>query len=222
MPRTTYYPEPRLSKFLFASKFMAPIWAIVRIYLGWMWLTAGWGKVFADGGFNTRWVGFGADGVSGFLNGALAKTEGAHPSVTLWYAWLIENVFLPNATLFTNAVTINTATKTRRSEQVVGIGYDSDIDTASSLIKEAVAQVDGVLAEPAPDVLVDDLAPSSVNLRVRWWTDARRNSVIATKSAVVRRIKYLLNEHGIEIPFPVRTLYINDNVRVKLPGEAES
>lgn len=106
MPRSTYYPEPKVSKFLFASKFMAPIWAIARIYLGWMWLTAGWGKVFAEGGFNTRWVGLNADGVSGFLNGALGKTEGAHPSVTLWYAWMIENIFLPNATLFSNLVAL--------------------------------------------------------------------------------------------------------------------
>jgi small-conductance mechanosensitive channel len=127
-------------------------------------------------------------------------------------------IIIPNATLFTNAVTINTATEKRRSEQVVGIGYDSDIDTACELIEEAVAQVDGVLAEPEPDVLVDDLAGSSVNLRVRWWTDARRNNVTTTKSAVIRRIKYLLNEHGIDIPFPSRTLYINDDVNVMMPS----
>jgi small-conductance mechanosensitive channel len=120
--------------------------------------------------------------------------------------------------LFTNAVTINTATEKRRSEQVVGISYDSDIDTACELIEEAVAQIDGVLADPEPDVLVDDLAGSSVNLRVRWWTDARRNNVTTTSSAVIRRIKYLLNEHGIDIPFPSRTLYINDDVQVMTPS----
>lgn len=126
-------------------------------------------------------------------------------------------IVIPNATLFTNAVTINTATKYRRSEQTVGISYDSDIDTACRVIKEAVVQIDGVLSEPAPDVLVDDLAASSVDLRVRWWTDARRSNVITTKSAVVRRIKYLLNEHGIDIPYPIRTLYINGNRQLAVP-----
>jgi small conductance mechanosensitive channel len=115
-------------------------------------------------------------------------------------------IIIPNATLFTNAVTINTASEKRRSEQVVGIGYDSDIDTACRLIQEAVSEIDGVSSDPAPDVLVDDLAGSSVNLRVRWWTDARRSNVTTIKSAVVRRIKYLLNEHDIDIPFPRRTL----------------
>ena len=131
-------------------------------------------------------------------------------------------IIIPNATLFTNAVTINTATRNRRSEFVVGIGYDSDIDTASRLIEEAMTEVDGVLADPAPDVLVDDLAPSTVNLRVRWWTDTRRSSVTATKSAIVRHVKYLLDEHEIEMPYPIRTLYINDNVPVTLPNRANS
>ncbi|MFN2222538.1 MAG: mechanosensitive ion channel family protein [Candidatus Promineifilaceae bacterium] len=131
-------------------------------------------------------------------------------------------IIIPNATLFTNAVTINTATRNRRSEFVVGIGYDSDIDTASRLIEEAMTEVDGVLPDPAPDVLVDDLAPSTVNLRVRWWTDTRRSSVTATKSAIVRHVKYLLDEHEIEMPYPIRTLYINDNVPVTLPNRANS
>jgi small conductance mechanosensitive channel len=120
-------------------------------------------------------------------------------------------IIIPNATLFTNAVTINTATERRRSEQVIGISYDSDIDTVCRLIQGAIAEVEGVSSEPAPDVLVDELADSSVNLRVRWWTDARRSNVTKTRSTVVRQIKYLLDEHGIEIPFPTRTLYVNGN-----------
>ena len=127
-------------------------------------------------------------------------------------------ILIPNATLFTNAVTINTATEKLRSEQVVGISYDSDIDTACALIEEAVKQIDGVLAVPPPDVLVDDLAGSSVNLKARWWTDARRSNVIETKSAVVRKIKYTLDDNHIEIPFPIRTLYVKDQVHVKAPS----
>ena len=121
-------------------------------------------------------------------------------------------IIIPNATLFTNAVTINTALENRRSEQIIGISYDSDIDRASNLIQEAMGQIEDVLSDPTPDVVVDDLADSSVNLKARWYTDARRHNVTRTKSAVIRRIKYILDEHGIEIPFPVRTLDIKDNV----------
>jgi small conductance mechanosensitive channel len=126
-------------------------------------------------------------------------------------------IIIPNATLFTNAVTINTALEKRRSEQVVGISYDSDIDTARLLIQEAIGMVDGVLSDPAPDVLVEDLASSSVNLKARWWTDTQRSNVVETKSAVVRQMKYTLDEHRIEIPVPIRTLYVKDRVDVAMP-----
>ena len=48
-------------------------------------------------------------------------------------------IIIPNATLFTNAVTINTATEKLRSDQVVGISYDSDIDTTCALLKEVIS-----------------------------------------------------------------------------------
>lgn len=83
-----YYPEPPLSQFLFASRFMAPFWTVVRVYLGWLWLTAGWGKIN-----NPVWVGESAGvAVTGFFNGALTK-----PDVPVWYAWMLEHIFLPMA-----------------------------------------------------------------------------------------------------------------------------
>lgn len=96
MPHQTFYPEPKVSKFVFASKFMAPFWTVVRIYVGWLWLTAGWGKIQSP-----AWVGENAGAaVRGFLGGALERAGGERPSVTGWYAWMIENIFLPNATVF--------------------------------------------------------------------------------------------------------------------------
>jgi small-conductance mechanosensitive channel len=64
---------------------------------------------------------------------------------------------------------VNTAFEHRRLEYDVGIGYSDDIDRARGLILETVRGTEGVLAEPAPDVLLMDFAPSSISLRVRWW-----------------------------------------------------
>ncbi len=94
------YPEPKISQIIFGSRAAAPFWAVVRIYLGYLWLTAGWGKVT-----NPAWVGAGAGGaVKGFLGRALELTAGDHPSVQGWYAWLIERIFIPNAVVFSNLV----------------------------------------------------------------------------------------------------------------------
>lgn len=94
------YPEPRISKLLFGSRASVPFWTLVRLYLGYLWLTAGWGKVTSP-----AWVGSEAGGaVAGFLNRALTLTAGDHPSVQGWYAWLIERVFIPNAALLSHLV----------------------------------------------------------------------------------------------------------------------
>ncbi|MDL4839789.1 DoxX family protein [Aquibacillus rhizosphaerae] len=69
---------------------VAGVLAIIRIYLGYSWITGGWGKI-TGGGFDA----------SGFLQGAIAKSTGEHPAVQGWWAAFLENVALPNAGLFT-------------------------------------------------------------------------------------------------------------------------
>ena len=97
----TEIPEPNLTRFLFADTRMAPFWFVVRVYLGYLWLMEGIGKV-TEGG----WIGQGAGGaVKGFAQGALAQTTGEHPQVTQWYAWFLQNVVIPNAALFSYLVT---------------------------------------------------------------------------------------------------------------------
>lgn len=98
----TQIPEPSITRFLFADTRLAPLWALLRIWLGYEWLHAGWGKITNPAGV---WVGDKAGAaITGFLNGALAKTQGDHPDVQGWYASFIQNVALPNAELFSYMV----------------------------------------------------------------------------------------------------------------------
>ena len=95
-----YIPEPSITRFLFADTRMAPVWLLLRLWLGYEWLHAAWGK-WVEGG----WVGEGAGGgVKGFAQGAMAQTTGEHPQVTQWYASFLENVVVPNAALFSYLV----------------------------------------------------------------------------------------------------------------------
>ncbi|MBM7867451.1 DoxX family membrane protein [Heliobacterium gestii] len=80
---------------------MAFLWLLVRLWVGYEWLTSGLEKVTSP-----AWTGENAGAaVTGFLNGALAKAgEGAHPEVHGWYADFIRAVALPNAKLFSYLV----------------------------------------------------------------------------------------------------------------------
>lgn len=112
-------------------------------------------------------------------------------------------VVIPNAELFTNAVTVNTAYDRRRLQYDVGIGYGDDIARARELMLEAMGEVDGVLRDPAPEALVMDLAESSVNIRARWWVDPPRQ-------ADVLDAQDKLLAHGIDLPFPTRQILFHD------------
>ncbi len=96
-------PEPAISRFLFGDTRLALLWTVIRLYVGYEWLTAGWGKLTNPAGV---WVGEKAGAaVTGFLNGALQKTAGDYPDVQGYAAWFFQHVALPNAALFSYLVT---------------------------------------------------------------------------------------------------------------------
>ncbi len=131
------------------------------------------------------------------------------------------DVIIPNADLFTDSVLVNTAHPQRRSQYDVGIGYGDDIDTASDLIFDAMKSIEGVLAQPAPDVRVWDLGDSAVVLRARWWTNSQRREVVAVHDRVLRAIATKLTEHGIDMPYPTQVLLFHDQTEETDGNRAE-
>jgi thiosulfate dehydrogenase (quinone) large subunit len=80
-------------KYLFGNTKLAWLWLIARVYVGYEWFMAGIGK-FNNG----AWVGDRAGAaLTGFINGALAKTVGEHPDVQGWYGAFLQNVVMPHA-----------------------------------------------------------------------------------------------------------------------------
>lgn len=86
------FDDPPVARFLFGDLRLSWLWLVLRVYVGWQWLEAGWGKWH-----NPAWTGEKAGAaISGFVAGALEKTGGAHPDVSGWYAWFLNNVVAPN------------------------------------------------------------------------------------------------------------------------------
>lgn len=93
--------DSSIAKALFGDVRFAWIWLILRLYVGWEWVQAGWGKLN-----NPAWTGNQAGtAITGFVNGALNKTGGEHPDVQAWYAWFLQNLVLPNAATWSYLVT---------------------------------------------------------------------------------------------------------------------
>src|ERR1700761_3561790 len=96
----TQIEDPPIARALFGNTRFAWIWLIVRLYVGYQWLSEGINKAHTPawtgakaGSFLTMWVG-----------GALKKTQGAHPDVQRWYAFFLSHVVLPHAAFWSYVV----------------------------------------------------------------------------------------------------------------------
>jgi small conductance mechanosensitive channel len=121
-----------------------------------------------------------------------------------------KRVIIPNADIYTSPVVVNTAFPVRRDQFDIGIGYGDEPARAATLIREALAGVEGVVDEPAPEVLVWGLDESSVTLRARWWCDSHRTNVVHTRARAVLAIHEVCVANGIDLPFPTRTILFHD------------
>jgi thiosulfate dehydrogenase [quinone] large subunit len=91
--RVQYVEDPPFARALFGSTAWAWLWLVVRLYVGWDWIKAGWGKLHSP-----AWIGNqSGTALSGFIQGALAKAQGTNPQVQDWYATFLKDVVLPNA-----------------------------------------------------------------------------------------------------------------------------
>ena len=121
-----------------------------------------------------------------------------------------KRVIIPNSQIYTEPVTVITAYDMVRSQYDVGIGYGDDIGDAKRIALETVNEIDGILEDPAPDVLTWDLAGSSVNLRVRWWSDPKRSNVVKLRDTVLKQVSEALLAKGIDLPFPTQQILFHD------------
>ena len=138
------------------------------------------------------------------------RVEEIQTRATLIRTYDGRRVVIPNADLYTDKVTVNTAYPARRSQYDVGIGYGDDVDRAREVALEAVRGIEGVLADPAPDALVVALADFSVSLRVRWWSHPQRADVLVVQDRVLAAVKERLVAEGIDLPFPTQQVLFHD------------
>jgi small conductance mechanosensitive channel len=111
-------------------------------------------------------------------------------------------VVIPNSDLYMNAVTVNTAFRIRRVEHDVRIAIEDDVEQAKRSIMGVMNGVDGVLRDPAADVLVVGIGDSTVSLRARWWAESRVPDALIAQDRVLAGIKSQLQADGIHISGP--------------------
>lgn len=117
-------------------------------------------------------------------------------------------IVIPNATVYTSAVTVNTAYPRRRCQFVVGIGYEDDVQKARDIIMAILDRDQSILSQPTFSVNVTQLADFSINLTVTWWIDTQETSIGNSTSNIQELVVKAFADHEISIPYPVQEVKV--------------
>jgi small conductance mechanosensitive channel len=137
-------------------------------------------------------------------------SEGTVKQITVFNTKLVtfgnQEVIIPNGNLSNDKITNYSSEGFRRENLVIGISYSSSIQKAKDLILELCAGDENIMTEEGKEamVVVTELADSSVNLSVRYWTTTE--TFWPTKFKMIENIKAAFDREGIEIPFPHRVM----------------
>ncbi len=136
--------------------------------------------------------------------------DGSVMEITIFYTKLTtfgnQVAIIPNGKLSNdNLINYNTLSA-RRDNIKVGIGYGSNIKDAKDILLQICEDNENISKEPIPEVYVDGLGDSSVNLTLRFWADT--SVYWPAHFYVMEETKSRFDAAGIEIPFPQRDVHM--------------
>lgn len=115
-------------------------------------------------------------------------------------------VILPNADVLNHAIINFTRSVNRRVELPVGVAYGSDLEQVQTLALGAIQKIPGLLSDPAPTVIFKNFGDSSIIFTLFYWVDTSQIGLLTAQDAGLKLIKQAFEEHGINIPYPIRTI----------------
>mgnify|MGYP001014978611 FL=1 len=118
---------------------------------------------------------------------------------------------VPNEALISNVVQNQSYSDTRmRLSTTVGVAYDTDLELAMRLMREAAAAQPRVLTDPPPRVFLSAFGDSAINLELGFWIadpeEGKGNVISDINLAFWQAFK----ANGIQIPFPQREVRMLD------------
>lgn len=117
-----------------------------------------------------------------------------------------KTVVLPNAPVSTGALVNYTTEAQRRVDLEFGIGYGDDIDLARATIQQVLDTEERILNDKPTQIVVAELADSSVNFKVRVWVE--NSNYWPVFFALQEAVKKAFDERGVSIPFPQMDVHV--------------
>ena len=130
-----------------------------------------------------------------------------------------KEILIPNEDFITNNVVNWSFSDTNvRIRANIGVSYDTDVEHALEVCKEAAKNIPRVLKNPAPRCLLLGFGDSSIDLQVRFWINDANEGVANVRSQVLLEVWKAFRDKGIDIPFPQREITIKQVNEEDTPG----
>jgi len=136
------------------------------------------------------------------------------PRATIIRTYDGRDIVVPNTTIFTNMVVVNTSQPQRRVEMDLTVGYDYEVRHITQIIQMALTNIEEILSDPEPQVMCWELGSTSLGIKLRWWIDSERSEEVISRARAVQAIKEAFEANDIDPTDPQLIYYQSAN---KLP-----
>jgi small-conductance mechanosensitive channel/CRP-like cAMP-binding protein len=156
----------------------------------------------------------------------VAESEGRVEQVS-WRAvrlrtWFDDTVTIPNNEVARRAIQNYSVPRAPHSRlMTIGVNYHTPPNKVLSVLESLLDQVEWVLKEPRPVMRIIQYGDFAITYELRYFI-ARYDDYRAAEGEVNRLIWYYFRRHGIEIPFPIRTVYLHNAAEAEARESAAS
>lgn len=139
-------------------------------------------------------------------NDFFGRVESINLRATIGRALQGQKVVIPNSQLLAKPIVNYSSNHERRIDLSSGVAYGDDLQKAEEITIKAVKTVDERLESRPVEFYYEEFGSSSINFKVRFWTESNQKTYLRARSKAIKAIKQAFDENGITIPFPIRTL----------------
>jgi len=123
----------------------------------------------------------------GFLNTRMVSPDG-------------KMIHVPNSLLHSSKLINYSSSGKRRIDILVNMSFHASPENVRAAAMEAIGSVNGILADPAPEVLLENYAESAVQYTVRVWGQAQ--DFLTVRYALNEALFTAFRKHELEITYP--------------------
>ena len=129
---------------------------------------------------------------------------------------------IPNSDIITLAMTNFSRNPLRRFQFDVGVSVTLDLVQVRQLGIATLTNMPGILADPPPRCLINELGDSAVALKFFGWIDQRNTDFLKARSEAIRLVKSAFDDAGIEMPEPIYRIHMADINNAEPPAPIEA